>query len=71
MSAMFSMLACLVAALPASIIPPPPPDTAGAVFTATMIYDTIVPYYPYLTQATSLVVWTESPAPTATPTAKP
>ncbi|KZP11749.1 hypothetical protein FIBSPDRAFT_871010 [Athelia psychrophila] len=68
---MFSVFACLAAALPASVIPPPPPDTAGQVFTATRIYNTIVSYYPYLVQATTVVVWTESPAPTATPTGRP
>ncbi|KZP07254.1 hypothetical protein FIBSPDRAFT_965801 [Athelia psychrophila] len=51
-----------------STIPAPPPDTAGAVWTATSIFNTIIDASPYLIQATTTVVWTESATPTTTPT---
>ncbi|KAF7979528.1 hypothetical protein HWV62_42110 [Athelia sp. TMB] len=50
----------------ASVIPPPPPDSAGAVFTATQILNTVISEAPYLTVTTKTVVWTESAAPSAT-----
>ncbi|KZP05367.1 hypothetical protein FIBSPDRAFT_967343 [Athelia psychrophila] len=49
-----------------SSIVPPPPESAGAVFTAVQIYDTIIANSPYLTQATSTVTWTESALPSTT-----
>ncbi|KZP33831.1 hypothetical protein FIBSPDRAFT_942950 [Athelia psychrophila] len=66
-AALVALVACYTTdARRLSVIPPPPPDTAGAVFTATKIFNTIVDVSPYLTQATTTVVWTESAAPTST-----
>ncbi|KZP11740.1 hypothetical protein FIBSPDRAFT_962014 [Athelia psychrophila] len=64
-----TLLACWGVNAESSIVPPPP-ESAGAVFTAAHIYNTIIDKSPYLTQATVTVSWTESalPSPTASST---
>lgn len=48
--------------------PAPAPDADPAVkypvYTATRVYNTLIDVEPYLTQATTVVVWTQYPAPT-------
>ncbi|KAJ3509840.1 hypothetical protein NLJ89_g5002 [Agrocybe chaxingu] len=40
---------------------------AAQTFTATRIYHTIIPEWPYLVDRTTLITWTAYPAPTPAP----